>query len=905
MGLERWRHVVPLRIRSLFRRPDVDRELDDELRYHIDRQIELNIEQGMTAAEARTAALRGMGGVEIRKEECRDQRGLARLDNTLRDLRHAVRLLRRSPVFTAVAVCSLAVGIGANAAIFQLIDLVQLRRLPIVHPQELAEVRVNGVKNFGVSDGFTSEITYPLWEQIRDHHQAFTGVFAWGRFQPLAGRGAEAQRVRALWATGDFFSVLGVAPERGRLLAASDDWRGCGAGAVVVSHAFWQRYFGGQDSAIGSRLPILDQSFTVVGVTPASFTGLEVGRTFDVVVPVCSAAMWGDALDQRHYWWLTVMGRLRPGWTLAQASDHMQTISPRLIDATVPSGYSAESTARYRAFRLGALPAGRGVSRLRTEYGTSLWLLLGMTGLVLLITCGNLATLMLARASAREREVTLRVAIGASRRRIVSQLLVESLLIGGIGAALSIPVALLSSRALVMFLTTTTNPVHLNLSPDWRVVSFASLVAVLTSILFGLVPALRLSLVSPNGVLRQAARGLTVDRGRSAFQRALVVGQIAISLVLVVSALLFVRSFWNLLGMDTGFQQERVLSVAFLDLAPGRLSMDQRIAFQQALADEIGATPGVIAAASSTHVPLNGAAWSQAFRLTDIAPNVRKGSRLSYVGPGYFDTLGIPLVAGRQISRLDSAASRRVMVVNEAFVRTHLDGVTPLGTRLRTFAEPGYPETTYEIVGVVRDTVYSNVRDGKPPIAFVPIAQHPSPRPWAGVLVRASGPTAGVIARIKARVAKLKPGMTAQASDLGGQIREGFVGQRMLAWLAGALSALATTLAAVGLFGLIAYLSTGRRNEIGIRLSLGSTRGQIIALMLRDSVWLVGLGLALGLPAAFLVIRGVSSLLFGVSPTSQILVGAAMLLATVAAVSGGIPAWRASRLNPIVALRCE
>jgi predicted permease len=442
MRLERWRHVIPLRVRSLFRRQDVDRELDEELRYHVEQQIELNIEQGMSPTQARAAALRAMGGVETRKEECRDQRGLALLDNTLRDVRHAARLLLRSKLFTSVAISSLALGIGANAAIFQLIDLVQLRSLPVANPQELAEVRVNGVRNFGVSDGFNSEITYPLWEQIRDHQQPFTGMFAWGRFQPLAGRGADARRVRALWASGEFFSVLGVAPERGRLLSASDDRRGCGAGPVVVSHAFWQRYFGGRESAIGSRLPILDQSFTVVGVTPASFTGLEVGRTFDVIVPVCSVALWGNATDQRHYWWLTVMGRLKPGWTLAGASDHMRTLSPSLIDATVPLGYSAESTARYRAFRLGALPAGRGVSWLRLDYGTSLWLLLGMTGLVLLITCGNLATLMLARASARQREVTLRVAIGASRQRIISQLLIESLVVGAIGAAFSVPVAL-------------------------------------------------------------------------------------------------------------------------------------------------------------------------------------------------------------------------------------------------------------------------------------------------------------------------------------------------------------------------------------------------------------------------------------------------------------------------------
>jgi len=342
MWFERWLRVIPLKCRSLFRRREVDRELDEELRYHLERQIEQNIEHGMTPAAARTAALRALGGVEARKDECRDTRGVSLVDHALRDLRHAVRLLRRSPVFTVVAVGSLALGIGANAALFQLVDLVQFRSLPVANPRELAEIKVAGVRNVGISDGFNSEITYPLWEQIRDHQQAFSGVFAWGRFVPFVGSGAGAQPVTALWASGSFFSVLGLAPERGRLLSDSDDRRGCGAGPVVVSHAFWLRYFGGRDSAIGSRLQILDHSFTVVGVTAARFTGLEVGRTFDVIVPVCAVALWGNALDQRHYWWLTVMGRLKRPWTVAEADAHLGSLSPGFFEATVPSAGTAQ-----------------------------------------------------------------------------------------------------------------------------------------------------------------------------------------------------------------------------------------------------------------------------------------------------------------------------------------------------------------------------------------------------------------------------------------------------------------------------------------------------------------------------------------------------------------------------------
>ena len=906
MRLADWPGALGMRLRALFRRADVERDLDEELRYHIERQIEANVASGLTPQEARQAALRAMGGIERRKDECRDQRRGAWLDDVSRDLRHAMRVLRRGPIFTAVAVCLLALGIGANTAIFQLIDVVRLRSLPVADPHELAEVRVAGVRDFGVADGFNSEITYPLWEEIRAHQQAFSGMFAWGKITPLIGRGADAQRAGLLVISGELFSVLGIAPERGRLIAAGDDRRGCGAGPVVISHAFWQRHFGGRESAIGSTLTILDQPFTVVGVTPAHFTGFEIGKGFDLAVPLCSLALWGNALDQRNYWWLTVMGRLKPDWSLVRAGDHMRAISPGLFDATTPTGYSAESTARYRAFRLRVLPAGRGVSRLRTNYGTSLWVLLGMTGLVLLITCGNLATLMLARAGARAREITVRVALGASRRRIVSQMLVESLLVGAIGATTAVPVALLSSSALVAFLSTEANPMLLDLGLDWRIITFTTMVSVLTVILFGLVPALRMSLVSPIDAMRQSARGLTMDRRRSAFQRTLVVGQIAVSLVLVVSALLFVRSFRNLTDVNTGFDQNGIRSIAFIDLASAKLPLDQRVEFQRRLTEEIRSTPGIVAAASSTHVPLNGASWSHAFRLPSIAAEERRSSRWAYVGPGYFETLRIPFRLGRDINPFDTDTSRRVLVVNDAFVREHLKGVNPIGTTLRTFSEPGYPETTYEIVGVVEDTKYSDLREGMPSIAFAPISQHPNLRPWASVIVRQDASVPGVMTEVRRRVARLNPGIAIQSTDLKRQVQDRLIGERTMAWLAGAFGVIAMTLASVGLYGVVAYLVSSRRNEIGIRLSLGSSRAQVIALVLRDTLWLLALGVVLGVPIALAVMNGVRPLVFGLPASSvDILTAAALVLGAAAGLAGCVPAWRASRLNPTTALRCD
>ena len=835
-----------------------------------------------------------------------NQRKFHVVDHVIRDAHYGLRLLRRAPLFTTVAILSLALGIGANAAIFQLIDTIRLRSLPVANPHELVEVRADGVHGFGVSADFNAEVTYPLWEQIRTHQTAFASMFAWGDATFIAGRGGEARRARGLWVSGDFFSVLGITPERGRLLSADDDRRGCGAGPAVVSHAFWQTYFGGRESVIGATLTLQDQASTVVGVTPARFTGLEIGQTFDVAVPVCSAALWGNRLDQRDLWWLTVMGRLERGWTIARANAQLRALSPGLLDATIPSGYGADLIDRYRSFRFGVIPAGRGVSRLREAHATSLSLLLGLTGLVLLITCGNLATLMLARAGAREREIAVRVAVGASRPRLVSQMLIESLLVAAGGAALAIPVALLSGRALVGFLDTATNPVMLNLTADWRLIAFVGAIAVLTSILFGLVPAVRASMVDPIAAMRQTSRGTTVDRRRARFQRGLVVGQIAVSLVLIDAALLYVQSFRHLTAVDTGFEQDGTLAISFLDLHSTTLPLERRIAFQQQLTSEIRSVPGVAAGASSTQILLSGGSWFHFFTVPSLAGNEQKASRFTYISPGYFDTLKIPILAGRDFQGVDNASSRRVALVNESFVRNQLSGLKPIGTTLRTIAEAGYPETTYEIIGVVGNTKYSDLREEMPPIAFVPIAQDPGLVPWAPVIVRSSMPVSSLRAAVTQRVARLNPAIAIQFTELKTQIRERLVAERMLAWLAGAFGILAIILVTVGLYGIIAYLTVSRRNEIGIRLSLGSTRAQIVMLVLRDSLWLLAMGLVIGLPLAAATMRGASALLYDLSPADPTTVsGATCVLVAAAGLAGCVPAWRAARMSPDVALRCE
>jgi predicted permease len=828
------------------------------------------------------------------------------VDHLIRDVRYGVRLLARTPVFAIVAILSLALGIGANAAIFQLIDSLRLRSLPIAKPQELAEVRAEGVHAFGVSQDFNAEVTYPLWEQIREKQTAFARIFAWGNATFLVGQDADVRRARGLWVSGDFFPALGVVPDRGRLLTTNDDRRGCGAGAAVISHGFWQAYFGGRDSAIGSTLTISEQPMTVVGVTPARFTGLEVGQTFDIALPACAAALWTRSLDQRDFWWLRIMGRLRPDSTIARADEQMRALSPGLLAATIPAGYGTDLVDKYRALRFGVIPAGRGVSRLRDAHSVSLSLLLGLTGLVLLITCGNLATLMLARAGGRQREIAVRVAIGASRARLVSQMLVEGLLVAAGGALLAIPVALWSSAALVAFLTSSASPISLDVAADWRLISFVGVVAAVTSIVFGLVPALRVSIVDPVSAMHQTSRSITIDRRRARFQSGLVSAQIAISFVLVVAALLLVRSFRNLTSVDTGFERNGTVAVWLTDPGANDRSLEEHVALQQRLTAEIGAVPGVAAAAASTHLPVAGGTWFHFFRILGEAGGRQYAARFAYVSPAYFDTLKIPVRSGRDFRDFDNAKSPRVLLVNERFVREYLPGVEPIGRAIRTIAEAGYPETTYEIIGVVGNTKYASLQEEMPSIAYVPIAQDPDVRQGYLLIVRSNLLPAVLERNIAQRVNTVNSRIAVQFTPIKDLIDERLVLEHAMAWLAGAFGALAIAIVAIGVYGIIAYLVVSRRNEIAIRVSLGATRRQILRLVLRDTVWPLAAGLFAGIPLAVAATQTMRAMLFGLSPADlPTMAGALGLLTMTGGLAASLPAWRATRLDPNVVLRAE
>jgi predicted permease len=904
---DRWIHTLRLRLRSLFLGSQVERELDDELRFHVEQLIEEQIARGVPPDEARYAALRTMDGIDQQKERCRDTRRVRLVENAAHDLRYALRLMRRSPGFTAVALLSLTLGIGANTAMFQLLDAIGLRALPVDRPHELAEVRIAGGNGgFGVTENSNSQMTNPLWEALRDHQEAFSGIFAWGDTNALVGRGADMRAVRLLWVSGEFFPVLGIHAGRGRLFVSADDHRDCGTQGVVISDAFWRSYFGGSESAIGGNLPILDRSVPVIGVTPPEFFGLEVGRQFDIALPICAAGGFPrSSLDRRNAFWLTVMGRLKPVWTLARAAAHVDALSPGLIEATMPPGYDANGMARYRSFRLTALSASQGVSEWRTRYGPALWWLLGTTGMVLLIACANISNLLLARATAREREIGIRIAIGATRARLLGQMLVEGALLAGIGAAAGTVLAGVMSRAMVAMLTTEGDRLLLHIATDWRVLAFTGAVAVVACVVFALVPAVRSSHAQAVAAMHTRTAGAAVSR-RGAFQRVMVAGQIALALVLLVAALLFIRSFRNLTSVETGLRLDGVILANVGRLAQLRQTSEEILAFERTLLEQIRSIPRVEAAAASTQFPLNGSSWTQGVLVADANGLQRKSSKFTYVSPGYFSTLGIPLRVGHDFSDADTASSRRVAIVNETFARRYSPGADPIGLLVRTTAEPGFPEATYEVVGLAGDTTYASVRDEVPPIAYVPIPQHPSLRPWPGMLIRTSTAPADVIPEIKRRISAIDPTIVMRFSVLETEMRDRMVRERTMAWLAGGFGVLATLLATIGLYGVIAYMATGRKHEIGVRRALGASRAVIVRLILTETIVILALGVPVGLLAARVVVRGAGSLVFGLSVNDPLtLVGCAGLLAAAAIAASAIPAVRASRADPMDALRCE
>jgi predicted permease len=837
------------------------------------------------------------------EKEISGSTGISWIESASQDFRLALRSLRKSPGFAVTAILTLALGIGVNAAIFQLIDAVRLRSLPVADPQALVGVQIKG-GNYTVGIRRTpAAVSLALFEEIRKQQQGLSGLFAWFDQDVHLGEHPQQRRAAGLWVSGDIFNTLNVAPFKGRLLSGADDHPDCGASVAVLSYAFWQSEFAGQDSAVGSSFLVEDRPTQVIGVAPPGFFGLEVGKSFDLALPLCSHPAYYPRdiyFSRRDFLSFSVIGRLKPGWSSERVSAQLESSSPGIMEATLPGGYNAPVLNDYRKFQLVAYPASNGVSSLREKYDASLWLLLGITWLVLLIACANLANLMLARGSTREKDMAVRAALGASRWRLMGQLLAEGCVLAAAGAALGSAVAIAFSRIIVSLLRAQDPALQLDLGLDWRVVAFTGLVAILACILFDLVPALRSSRATPGTALKSWHRGTTSGRERFSFQRALVITQIAISMVLLVSALLLVRSFRNLTTFDPGFRKDGIL-VGYVDLSRLKLSGEHDREVLHGLFDQLRSIPGVESVANSMHVPLDGSTWSLAVRVADAEDS----SKFTWVSPAYFQTMGVPILAGRDFDDRDTRASPCVVLVNQTLVAKFLGGANPIGKTLRTAPEPGYPPALCEIIGVVKDSKYSGLREEIPPETFGASSQFPmgEARTYVFLHYVSSSP---MLSEVQAKVAQFNPEIQTEFRLFRNNIQKGLAQERMMAFLSGAFGALAILLSTIGLYGVISYIVAMRRNEIGIRMALGASGADVVRIITRQTLVMLVVGVGLGVLFSAAATRGASSFLFGISPNDVLSVlGAAGFLVSVGLIAGYMPARRASRMDPSGAIRYE
>jgi putative ABC transport system permease protein len=814
------------------------------------------------------------------------------------NLRDALRALRAAPLVTTVAVLSLALGIGANTAIFSLVDSLVLRALPVREPQRLVLIS-------GPNDSWTN----PIWEQVRAHAGLFAGAAAYSSTSFDLARGGPVDPVNGLYASGDFFRVLGVSAILGRTFTPADDRRGGGPDGpeAVIGYGFWQRHFGGAADVIGRYIMLNRVAFTIIGVTPPAFFGPEVGQRFDVAIPLGTEQLIDGSesvLDRRSTWWLRMVARLQPGQSVTAAATALNGIRPQIREATLPTDWRPEWLADYLTKPFTLAPAATGESFLRSRYQQPLVAIMVVVGLVLLIACANIANLLLARAAARRHELSVRQALGASRARLGGQLLLESLVLSGTGALLGLGLAQGISRLLVRALSVRGGAVFLDLSIDWRVLVFTVAVTVGTALLFGTAPALTATRVEPIDALKEQGRG--VGGGRARFAATLVTAQVALSLVLVVAAGLFVRTFAALANRDLGFDRTGVL-VARVDAQNSSAAPADRLRLFQRIRAAAAAVPGVERAALSNVTPVSGMSWEEDAEIVGAPPPPQdeRHVHLNGVSPGWFATYRTPLLAGRDLDARDQANAPRTAVVNQAFVRQFLHGESPLGHRIHLPDRPGHANPDAEIVGVVADAVYRSVRQDIPATMYVPLPQAELWGAAVALTVRAARGSPLLLTRsIAAAITGVDPDVSLTFRELADQVSASLAQERLVAWLSGCFGALALLLAALGLYGVTAYAVNRRRGELGIRMALGAAPQGVVRLVLRRVGVMVGVGVTAGALATWWAAQLAAALLYDVSPRDGLtLAGAALALVAVGAVAAWLPARRAARIDPVDVLR--
>jgi predicted permease len=844
------------------------------------------------------------------------------MEDVVRDLRSAVRSLGRSRLFTVVAVLSLALGIGANTAMFTLIDQALIRRLPVDEPDQIALVKMEG-SFYGSTWGSSFALSYPLYEDLSENNRVFSGMLCRFPTQVGLGFGGRTERVAAEVVSGTYFPVLGVGAALGRTFTAEEDQTPGGHPVVVLSHDYWRSRFAADPAIVGQTLVVNGHGMTVIGVAQAGFRGVELEFVPQIYVPMMMKAwmtpLW-DALDDRRTRFVNAFGRLEPGVSLAQAQASLAPFFKGILEREVmEAGFaraSVEDREAYLRNVLEVLPGGQGRSYLRSQLETPLLLLMGLTVGVLLISCANVANLLIARAAARSKEIAVRLALGASRTRIVRLLLAESLVLAGLGAALGVALAWATNRLVLGIVPPDIATLELSPTPDLRTLGFTAAVAALTVLVFGLAPSVQSARARLTPALQDQAGALAGGRRQARFRRALVAVQVSLSMLLLVGAGLFVRSLMNLRGLGPGFSTESLLAFD-VDPSLGSYTVEQSKAFHTQLTEKLRALPGVRAVGPAAIALLQDGYWNTSVTVEGYvpAPGGSAVPHMNSVGPGYFEALGVPLLAGRDFTPSDTEQIQhgeeeddlvpRVVIVNEKFARRFFGDTSPLGRRAGFGDDPGTP-ADMEIVGVVGDVKYASLREDIPIQMFVPYLASAGVGSMTYYVRTARSPEAAV-ALARERVRELDPNLPLHAvRTMEQRVSDSLIIERLIAGLSAAFGLLATLLAGIGLYGVLAYNVTGRTREIGVRLALGAQGFDVVWLVLREALLLLAVGIALGLPASLALAHYVRGQLFGVSFVDPASLGlAALCLGGAASLAAFIPARRASRLDPTVALRCE